>query len=204
MNTAIIPVILHHYTAYPMSEHYTHNKNITQQDLPLKGEYDQCSFHDCNFSEHSLSDLRFTDCVFNCCNLSMTKTDNTAFRDVSFKECKMLGIQFDTCNTLGLAFTFDNCQLSHSSFYKLKIKKTIFKNCQLNETDFAESDLTEAVFENCDLYRAIFDQSILEKADFRTSRNFTIDPVTNRIRKARFSVDGLSGLLEKFGIEICG
>ena len=114
----------------------------------------------------------------------------------------MLGLRFDTCNEFGLSFSFDNCQLNHSTFYKTKIKKTVFKNSQLQETDFGETDLTNAVFDNCNLSQAIFENTILEKTDFRTSYNYSIDPEINRIKKAMFSIAGLSGLLNKYDIDI--
>jgi len=49
---------------------------------------------------------------------------------------------------------------------------------------------------------AIFENTILEKADFRTSLNYSIDPENNRIRKAKFSILEISGLLDKYDIEI--
>ncbi|MEM4663148.1 MAG: pentapeptide repeat-containing protein, partial [Candidatus Diapherotrites archaeon] len=110
--------------------------------------------------------------------------------------------RFDTCNEFGLSFSFEGCQLNHSSFYKTKIKKTIFKDSELLETDFTEADLTNAVFDKCNLTQAIFDHTILEKADFRTSYNYTIDPEINRIKKAKFSITGLAGLLYKYEIVI--
>ena len=116
----------------------------------------------------------------------------------------MSGLRFDTCNDFGLSFSFENCLLNHSTFYKTKIKKTLFKNSQLNEADFSECDLTGSLFDNCDLTRAIFVNSILEKADFRTSYNFSIDPGINRIKKAKFSLTTVSGLLDKYDIEIDG
>lgn len=42
----------------------------------------------------------------------------------------------------------------------------------------------------------------MEKADFRTSYNFSIDPDVNRIKKAKFSLDGVRGLLDKYDIQI--
>jgi uncharacterized protein YjbI with pentapeptide repeats len=116
----------------------------------------------------------------------------------------MLGLHFEDCNDIGLSFSFDGCQLNHSSFYKTKIKKTNFKNSQLQETDFAEADLTQSIFENCDLSQANFDRTILEKADFRTSHNYSIDPEINNIKKAKFSMMGIAGLLGKYDIEIEG
>ena len=114
----------------------------------------------------------------------------------------MLGLRFDDCNEFGLSFSFEGCQLNHSSFYKTKIKKTVFKDTQLQEVDFAECDLTGVVFDNCNLAQAVFDHTVIEKADFRTSYHYSIDPEINRIKKAKFSILGVSGLLEKYDIDI--
>jgi uncharacterized protein YjbI with pentapeptide repeats len=76
------------------------------------------------------------------------------------------------------------------------------KNCTLHEVDFTEADLSASTFDNCDLLNASFDKTILEKADFRTSYNYIIDPENNRIKKAKFSRNGIAGLLNKYDIEI--
>lgn len=125
-----------------MQENFTQDKIFDKDDLPTKGEYENCIFNSCNFADRDLSEFKFIDCTFNGCNFSLAKLNRTAFRDVKFKDCKMLGLRFDTCNDFGLSFSFDGCRLDHSSFYKTKIKKTVFKNSQLQETDFAETDLT--------------------------------------------------------------
>ena len=103
---------------------------------------------------------------------------------------------------LGMSFKFENCILDHSSFYKTKIRETVFKNCQLREVDLAECDLTGSLFENCDLTGAKFERTILERSDLRTSFHFSIDPEINRIKKAKFSLSAISGLLDKYDIEI--
>ena len=89
-----------------------------------------------------------------------------------------------------------------ASFYKLRLKGTSFKNCSLAEVDFSGADLTRSTFANCDLGRAIFARTVLEKADLVSSYNYSIDPETNRIKKARFSLPGIIGLLNKYDIEI--
>jgi uncharacterized protein YjbI with pentapeptide repeats len=114
----------------------------------------------------------------------------------------MLGVHFDACQHLGLAFSFEGCQLTHSSFFKLKIKNTQFKNCILQEADFAEADLTNAVFSDSNLSGAIFDHTALEKSDFRGAYGYAIDPDINKIKKARFSLSGIPGLLTKYDIYI--
>jgi uncharacterized protein YjbI with pentapeptide repeats len=84
----------------------------------------------------------------------------------------------------------------------LKLKKTRFKNSNLSEVDFTEADLTNSLFENCDLSGARFERTILEKADLSTSHNYSIDPELNKIKKAKFSILGIAGLLDKYDIEI--
>jgi uncharacterized protein YjbI with pentapeptide repeats len=84
----------------------------------------------------------------------------------------------------------------------MRIKKSIFSNSQLQEVDFTEADLTGSVFDQCNLQQAIFYQTIIEKTDFRTSYNYGIDPEINRISKAKFSLSSISGLLNKYDIEI--
>lgn len=185
-----------------MQENYLHDQTFDRTSTLAKGEYENCTFKGCNFENYDISEFKFTDCTFDSCNLSLMKLSKTAFRDIKFIDCKMLGLRFDACNDFGLSFSFDGCQLNHSSFYKTKIKKTIFKNSQLQETDFAEADLTGVVFDNCNLLQAVFERSILEKADFRTSYNYSLDPEINRINKAKFSLPGVSGLLAKYDISI--
>lgn len=185
-----------------MQEIYIQDKTFDKKELPAKGEYENCIFNSCDLSNYDLSEFKFIDCTFNDCNLSMAELNKTVFRDVKFRNCKMLGLRLDICSDFGLSFSFEGCQLNHSSFYKTKIKKTIFKNSQLQETDFTEADLANSVFDNCNLSQAVFDQAVLERADFRTAYNYSIDPEMNRISKAKFSISGIAGLLDKYDIDI--
>lgn len=173
------------------------------QDVILKNvEFDQCRFLNCDLSSQDLSGAQFTDCEFTDCNLCLVNLRKTALRNVKFKNCKMLGLRFDECNGFGLAFTFENCILNYSSFFKSKIKNTVFSNTQLVEVDFTESDFTGSVFDNCNLSNAVFYYTVLEKADFSTSYNYSIHPETNRVKKAKFSFPGVLGLLKQYDIEI--
>jgi len=70
----------------------------------------------------------------------------------------------------------------------------------MRQVDLTECDLSQAVLEGCDLADAVFERTILEKADLRGALNYSIDPAMNRVKKARFSLEGLPGLLIKFDI----
>ncbi len=187
-----------------MNKTYITNKKFEKLDYsqtPLpKGDYENCIFFSCNFLNADVTNINFSECEFIGCNLSMMKIAKVVLRDVKFKDCKMLGVVFDNCNEFMFSLNFENCIANLCSFYKRGLKKVIFKNSALQEVDFTESDLSNAIFDNCDLTRAIFKNTILEKANFCTSYNFSIDPEINSIKKAKFSKEGIIGLLDKYDI----
>jgi fluoroquinolone resistance protein len=183
-----------------MDEHF--NKlDFASNPLP-KGEYENCTFANCDFSNQNLSGFVFSDCNFKGCNLSLAAVKATAFREVMFVDCKLTGIQFHTCNDFLFSVSFENCILNLASFNHLKIKKSLFKKSTLQEVDFTEADCTNSTFDGCDLSRTIFYRTNLEKCDFRTSFNYSIDPETNKIKHAKFSLNGIMGLLEKYAIDV--
>jgi fluoroquinolone resistance protein len=173
------------------------------QKLFAAADYENCTFVNCNFSGTGLVNIVFAGCTFTDCNLSLATIIQTAFKMVTFKNCKLLGLHFENCNPFLFEVYFESCILNLSSFYKLKIKKTRFINCSLHEVDFTAADLTSAIFDKCDLTRAIFQNSIIEKADFSTAHNYSIDPEINKIKKAKFALEGVAGLLDKYDIEVC-
>ncbi len=185
---------------------YIESKSFTRTDftgdkLP-KGEYDNCTFVDCDISNADLSGINLVDCTFTGCNLSLARISNTAFREVRFVECKLMGLHFENCNPFLFSIEVERCSLNLSSFYKLNLKRSKFKSTTLQEVDFTESDLTGVALTECDLSGAIFENTNLEKADFRAAYNYSIDPENNRLKKAKFSREGIAGLLGKYGIEV--
>lgn len=176
-------------------------EEFSSNPLPAK-EFENCKFRNCDFANVDLTGKVFIECEFTACNLSLAKLKGTSFRDVKFRDCKMLGLRFDQCHTFGLEFRFENCILNHSTFFQLKIRKTIFSKSQLLEVDFNTTDLTGASFAECNLDRAYFENTILEKVDFTTASNYSLDPENNHLKKARFSTQGLPGLLGKYDIII--
>ena len=181
----------------------TEYKGVDYSEKRLEiGEYDNCTFINCNFSNSDISNIAFIECEFIDCNMSSTRVKNTGFKTVKFTDCKLLGIKFHECDEFLLSMSFNNCQLNFASFYQLKIKNTLFKDCNLTETDFTETDLTNSLFDNCDLTNTVFNASIIEKVDFRTAYNYTIDLEVNKSKKTLFSLNGVQGLLEKYDILI--
>lgn len=176
-------------------------KDFTQVNLQL-GTYENCHFINCNFLYSNLSGFNFIDCEFVDSNLSMAMLGGTVFNNCTFKACKLTGLRFEHCNEIVFTVYFQDCLLNLSSFYKRKIKQVKFISCLLTEVDFTEADATGALFTNCDLAGAIFNNTILEKANFTTARNYSINPQTNVVKKAKFSLPAVVGLLDAFSIII--
>ena len=176
---------------------------IDFSESPLNvADYENCSFINCNFSNTNLSNINFLECEFLGCNLSMAEVLKTGFKEVKFRDCKLVGVYFQNCSEFLFKVDFDNCILNLSSFNKLKLKHTIFKRSTIHEVDFTEADLSRCIFDRCDLAGAKFENTNLQLADFRTSYNYSVDPELNRIAKAKFSIAGVIGLLDKYDIEI--
>lgn len=182
------------------------NRTFLDQDIHSTsfgcGDYEICLFQGCNFSEVRLRDFRFIDCVFAECNFSNAKIQNLTLNSVQFKNCKLLGMNFETCNNLLFEASFVGCSLDYSTFLEMNIKGTRFERSSLIDVDFTNAGLEGAVFADCDLRGTIFNATNLEKADFTTARNYALDPDRNRLKKAKFSLPAVLGLLAKYRIVI--
>jgi uncharacterized protein YjbI with pentapeptide repeats len=165
-------------------------------------EYEDCIFKNCDFSNSNFSNNTFMDCEFIDCNLSMTLLGNTSLKTVHFKNCKLLGIQFHLCTDFLFCVSFEDCTLDYSSFANKIMPKTKFNTCAMKEVSFIGANLTNSTFENCNLDNSIFNDTQLAGADFRTAYNYKIDPEFNPMRKAKFSTQGIVGLLDKYDIKI--
>ena len=165
-------------------------------------EFDAYHFVSCDFGGTDLSGLRFADCLFERCNLATARLAGTALQNVAFADCKLLGLQFTACRDMLFGVHFDQCQLRYASFAGRVLPGTRFVGCNLEEADFADADLTEAVFASCALAGAVFQNTRLLGADFTTATGFVIDPETNPLAGARFTLEGLLGVVAKFGLVV--
>lgn len=165
-------------------------------------EFYDCRFDKCDFSNSIVSSCKFNECTFVDCNLSMMNPSLSVMNNVVFGNCKILGVKFNHCHDFIFEVSFKNCILDYSSFENRKMSKTCFDKCSLKSADFGGADLRQTKFIETDLSEAIFQFTNLQEADFTSAVNYTIDPDENNIKKARFSRDGIQGLLYKYNIII--
>ena len=182
--------------------HTTFEKEVYINSKINNREFDGCVFKNCDFSNSDLNYNTFMDCEFIDCNLSMTQLVGTSLKTVTFKNCKLLGILFHVCDDFLFDVAFQECVLDYSSFANKKMPKTTFNSCSLKEVSFIGTNLSNSIFENCNLENAIFNDTQLSAVDFTSAYNYKIDPEFNPMKKAKFSSQGISGLLEKYDIKI--
>jgi fluoroquinolone resistance protein len=177
--------------------------NVDYAERQLENrEFIKCIFENCDFSKSDLSYNTFVDCQFNACNFSLAVIEGTQLQNIRFTGCKLLGVNFSKADKLMFSFMFEDCILDYSGFFGRKLRKTRFRNCSLKEVDLENADLTQTVFENCDFEGAMFIHCNLERTDLRSSRNFTIDPSINTMKKTKFLAANLAGLLYKYDLDI--
>lgn len=176
-------------------------KNLIKPGIKfIDMEFAGCCFENCNFSEGDFSHAVFEQCRFINCNLSMIKLTSTSFKTVDFYNCKITGADFSHCNDFIFEVSFHHSILDYVTFIQLNMKNFQFDECQIHDANFTRANLESAAFHHCDLQGAIFERTNLIRSDLSTAYNFIIDPNNNSIKKAKFSLSGLPGLLTNFDI----
>lgn len=183
-------------------EDKTFTKATIEEIRTQGGQFEYCSFVQCDLRTAHLSNLIFIDCSFKDCYMANCSLQNTGLQNVKFTDCNLTSMDFSKTRDFLFETHFDNCILDNAIFYSRKNKGAKYINCSCKEVDFTQVDCTNAIFDNCNLHRAIFDNTNLKGADFTTSYNYIIDPDRNMVKKTKFSVHGLPGLLTRYDIVI--
>jgi fluoroquinolone resistance protein len=166
-----------------------------------------CAFDHCTFTECVFSHCSFTECRFQGCDLSLVRVPGTRFTDVRFVSSKLIGIDWTkvgdaVISKLFVAAHFDDCLLSYASFYGLTLRRGRFVGCIARDVDFRDADLTDATCTGTDFTGSKFHHTNLTKADFRQATGYAVNPITNTVTKARFSLPEAISLLSGFDVLI--
>lgn len=173
------------------------------QKPPEPGLYESCKFTQCHAGSAGFRGLVLADCQWEGGSwVSVPIGDSLALRGVIFRNTEIRQCDFSRLNTLGLSLSFESCKLEHVLFNELNLSKTKFLDCIFRSCDFTGTNLKGADFSNSSLDQVVFSRSNLEKADFRTARDFVINPADNQMKGARFSALNLAGLLQHWGLSL--
>jgi len=164
--------------------------------------FENCTFSSCHFREMDMRGARFHSCGLENCELVLCKTTHVRLNGVSFKSCKVMGINFATCDKFGFSPAFEDCVLESVAFFGNGMKRGKIVNCRMIDSEIIESDFREADFSDTSFQRVTFQNCMLEKADFRSACGYAIDPATNKLRGARFRLPEAVSFLGFLGIKI--
>ncbi|HPE89087.1 MAG TPA: pentapeptide repeat-containing protein [Spirochaetia bacterium] len=172
-------------------------------DIPLDGkEFSRCSFRSCDFSSADLAGAEFSDCAFDECNFSNTVFAGCRFLDPTFTGCKLAGLSFFKLDQLVFGFVARECVIINCNFSDVKSKKSVMTKCVVKDSDFADADFQAADFTDTEFSGCVFHNVDLRKADFYGASGYEINPRTNDVRRAVFSMPHAIGLLCGLDIKI--
>jgi uncharacterized protein YjbI with pentapeptide repeats len=132
------------------------------------------------------------------------RVPGSSFRETTFKKSAVVGVNWveASWSKSGLleSVGFIECEVSHSIFMGLELKKMVLTKCVAKDADFAEANLTQANFTHTDFAESRFLHTDLTEADFTNARNYAIDVAINTVKKAKFSLPEAVNLLRCMNI----
>jgi fluoroquinolone resistance protein len=168
--------------------------------------FEACDFERCSFVDATFQGCKFVDCTFRGCDLSNLKVPDSRFRDVSFEECKAIGISWDSAewprHSANARLAFRKSILNDASFFGLKLHALVIEACKVHDVDFRDGDFTESHFVDSDLKMSLFNDTCLRDADFTGAVEYDIDVRHNDVRNARFSRYEAVRLLQGLQIKV--
>ncbi len=185
------------------NEYYDQNfDSVTyNNDLSFK-LFEECKFINCNLNGASFKRCKFRYCQFINCNLSLMSVASCSFLDVFFKDCKIIGVNWSTVDSIWPPIKFSQCNLSQSTFLGMKLKSIIITNCVVRDVDFRECDLEKATLTSNDFKNTLFVHTNLINSNFNDSTNYVINVLENKIKGAAFSLPDAIFLLQGLDIKI--
>ena len=169
-------------------------------------EFDSCTFTKCDFSEARFKKCKFIECDFINCNLSLVKIDYSRFADVTFRDSKLIGIDWTRVAWSSLVIEapirFYKSIINDCSFYGLSLQELVLEECKAHGVDFREGDFTGSNFTFTDLAGCLFGNTRLTNVDFSEAENYDIDVYQNHIKGAKFSRFEALRLLDSLEVEL--
>lgn len=187
-------------------EEQTFKAIVVADEVFRDSEYVACRFESCTFTNCRFEGCTFLGCTFDHCDLSVAMVRGSRFGEVSFRNGKMIGVDWTKVRHLSsqhaMNVSFSHCLLSYSSFYGLKLPSIEMVSCVAHETEFGEANLKSANLKETDFTGSTFLHTDLRGADFRGALNYAIDPRANSVKGAKFSLPEAVSLLRGLEIEV--
>lgn len=177
----------------------------TEQELESVRFYD-CTFTGCTFTGTAFRECKFSGCTFVDCDLNGIRVTDSHFSQVRFERCRLVGINWTEADWPRLRIpgllTFEESVLNHATFIGLELPECAMRTCMAKDVDFREAVLARSDLTGTDFSESVFDDTDLTGADLSHAANYRIDPMRNRIAKAKFMLPEALSLLYCMDIRI--
>jgi len=170
-------------------------------DIKSKSFYN-CTFTNCDFTGSDFSFSLLSDCVFKDSNFSLIKLAETKIHNAHFIACKVLGVDFTQVSKLIFKIGFRESQITKCTFALLDMNESEFIDCTIYQSDFYQSKLKKSNFSDSDLKDTIFENTDLTETDFCNAKNYSINPMTNKVKNAEFTMPDAICLLDALEVKI--
>ena len=175
-----------------------------QVTAPLvEKEFVGCTFRGLKADVSIWRSVRFEDCTFENCELTRAQFPHTRLVGVSFRGCKLMGIDWSSIAANPTLF-FDSSDLRYNSFVQVNLRKTSFRGCKACECNFIDCALIESDFSDTDLTGANFEASDLTKTNLTTALGAFLAPGKNRVKDTRISVETAVLMAMAQGMKVAG
>ncbi|MCF7919385.1 MAG: pentapeptide repeat-containing protein [Candidatus Cloacimonetes bacterium] len=180
------------------------NEIFDVENIPVVWEdvYSYCKFRNLDLTAIDLSGREFIECEFEDCNISLTRIAGIKMHTVTFRNCRVQGVDFTKIDRLITEMNFNNCQIRECNYSGLELKGISFLGSEISNTDFINSDLSSAVFRNVNFREVVFHNTDLKKASFLGAKGYRINPMTNEIKGGIFDLPEVVSFLEYLQITI--
>lgn len=164
-------------------------------------ELQRCTFRRCKLPASRWARSKLEECLFEHCDLTRMAPQGLALREVTFKDSKLMGVDWTDLGPLPNA-RFDGCDLRYASFVKLKLRATKFLGCTAREANFIDIDLTEADFTGTDLTDSTIRGCTLAKTNFSRATGVLFEPQHNRVKGARIALEAALAMARSAGMVV--
>jgi fluoroquinolone resistance protein len=182
-------------------------KNLISTNVQVERcKFNACSFLKCAFQEASFEYCTFHDCNFRGCDLSLIKLTGCTFKNTSFEDTKIIGVDWIDTNLSQMKYVlakpvdFVKCILNHSTFMGLNLRGIRLTRCIAREVSFEEADMSHTDCTCTDFTGSSFLHTNLTEADFTGATNYAISANLNTLKKTRFSLPEALTLLYSLDI----
>lgn len=166
-------------------------------------EFFRCTFRNGKLAESRWERCSFEACTFIDCDLTRMVPMNSSWRGVTFKQCKLLGVDFSSL-AVNPDVTFEGCILRYVVMNGVNLRGTRFSDCEMQDAQLVESSFIDADFTGSDLTGATFSRCDLAGADFSSARGVYFEPRQNTAKGAFVPVETAVMIAQAAGLRVAG